>query len=183
VTADGPKSRPRVSLWAALARDPQDDVASALARPAQEAQPVKDRRIEPHLERRSVEEGVALARHRSAHEPLVPTILGTSNLAALSTSSATDTSPSMTRSSQRSAALPSLAGYPISPGRPSMAKSFCCWRPRWIAESEGSPMHAYTGYVWRKTQRTDPSLKVRIGKDELDRVPRSNESATWPCPS
>jgi hypothetical protein len=41
----------------------------------------------------------------------------------------------------------------------------CCWRPRWIEGSEGSPMHAYTWYVWRKTPRNGASLKVRIGKD------------------
>jgi hypothetical protein len=28
-------------------------------------------------------------------------------------------------------------------------------------------MHAYTWYVWRKAPRSGPSLKVRIGKDEL----------------
>jgi hypothetical protein len=28
-------------------------------------------------------------------------------------------------------------------------------------------MHAYAWYVWRKTPRSGPSLKVRIGKDEL----------------
>jgi hypothetical protein len=43
----------------------------------------------------------------------------------------------------------------------------CCWRPRWIAGSEGSPMHAYAWYVWRKAPRSGSSLKVRIGKDEL----------------
>jgi hypothetical protein len=42
----------------------------------------------------------------------------------------------------------------------------CCWRPRWIAGSEGSPMHAYAWYVWRRTPRSGPTLKVRIGKDE-----------------
>jgi hypothetical protein len=43
----------------------------------------------------------------------------------------------------------------------------CCWRPRWIAGSEESPMHAYTWYVWWKAPRSGPSLKVRVGKDEL----------------
>jgi hypothetical protein len=43
----------------------------------------------------------------------------------------------------------------------------CCWRPRWIAGTEGSPMHSYAWYVWRKTPGSGPSLKVRIGKDEL----------------
>ena len=28
-------------------------------------------------------------------------------------------------------------------------------------------MHAYTWYVWRNRPRIGPSLKVRIGKDEL----------------
>jgi hypothetical protein len=42
-----------------------------------------------------------------------------------------------------------------------------CWRPRWIAGSDGSPMHSYAWYVWRKTPRSGPSLKIRIGKDEL----------------
>jgi hypothetical protein len=28
-------------------------------------------------------------------------------------------------------------------------------------------MHAYTWYVWRQTPRSGPSLKVRVGKDEL----------------
>jgi hypothetical protein len=52
--------------------------------------------------------------------------------------------------------------------RPSFyGEILCCWRPRWIAGSEGSPMHAYTWYVWRNTPRDGPSLKVRIGKDEL----------------
>jgi hypothetical protein len=52
--------------------------------------------------------------------------------------------------------------------RPSFyGEILCCWRPRWIAGSEGSPMHAYARYVWRKTHRSGPSLKVRIGKDEL----------------
>jgi hypothetical protein len=50
--------------------------------------------------------------------------------------------------------------------RPSFyAEILCCWRARWIAGSEGSPMHAYAWYVWRKTPRSGPSLKVRIGKD------------------
>ena len=49
--------------------------------------------------------------------------------------------------------------------RPSFyGEILCCWRPRWIAGSEGSPMHAYTWYVWRNTPRSGPSLKVRIGK-------------------
>jgi hypothetical protein len=52
--------------------------------------------------------------------------------------------------------------------RPSFhGEILCCWRPRWIAESEGSPMHAYAWYVWRKTPRSGPSLKVRVGRGEL----------------
>jgi hypothetical protein len=42
----------------------------------------------------------------------------------------------------------------------------CCWRPRWIEGSQGSPMHAYAWYVWRKEPRSGPSLKVRVGKSE-----------------
>ena len=41
-----------------------------------------------------------------------------------------------------------------------------CWRPRWIVGSQGSPMHAYAWYVWRKEPRSGPSLKVRVGKSE-----------------
>jgi hypothetical protein len=52
--------------------------------------------------------------------------------------------------------------------RPSFhGEILCCWRPRWIAGSEGSPMHAYAWYVWRKTPRNGSSLKVRIGRHEL----------------
>src|ERR1700722_12215663 len=51
--------------------------------------------------------------------------------------------------------------------RPSFyGEILCCWRPRWIVESEGSPMHAYAWYVWRKEPRSGPSLKVRVGKSE-----------------
>ena len=52
--------------------------------------------------------------------------------------------------------------------RPSFyGEILCCWRPRWIAGSEGSPMHAYAWYVWRKTPQSGPSFKVRVGKHEL----------------
>jgi hypothetical protein len=52
--------------------------------------------------------------------------------------------------------------------RPSFyGETLCCWRARWIAGSKGSPMHAYTWYVWRKTSRSGPSLNVRVGKNEL----------------
>ena len=51
--------------------------------------------------------------------------------------------------------------------RPSFfGEILCCWRPRWIAGSQGSPMHAYAWYVWRKDPRSGPSLKVRVGKSE-----------------
>jgi hypothetical protein len=42
----------------------------------------------------------------------------------------------------------------------------CCSRPRWIAGTTGSPMHIYTWFVWMKTPRSGPSLKVRIGRPE-----------------
>ena len=52
--------------------------------------------------------------------------------------------------------------------RPSFfGEILCCWRPRWIAGSEGSPMHAYAWYVWRKKPHSGPSFKVRVGKHEL----------------
>jgi hypothetical protein len=51
--------------------------------------------------------------------------------------------------------------------RPSFfAEILCCWRPRWIAGSQGSPMHAYAWYVWRKEPRSGHSLKVRVGRRE-----------------
>ena len=31
-------------------------------------------------------------------------------------------------------------------------------------------MHAYAWYVWRKTPRSGPSLKVRLSRDELTAV-------------
>jgi hypothetical protein len=42
----------------------------------------------------------------------------------------------------------------------------CCWRPRWIVGSQGSPMHAYAWYVLRKEPRSGPTLKVRVSKSE-----------------
>ena len=52
--------------------------------------------------------------------------------------------------------------------RPSFyGEILCCWRPRWIPGSEGSPMHAYAWYVWRKEPQSGPSLKVRVGKSEM----------------
>jgi hypothetical protein len=42
----------------------------------------------------------------------------------------------------------------------------CCWRCRWIEGSTGSPMHAYSWYIWRTMPRYGPSLKVRIGQRE-----------------
>jgi hypothetical protein len=51
--------------------------------------------------------------------------------------------------------------------RPSFfGEILCCWRPRWIAGSQGSPMHAYAWYIWRKEPRSGPSLKVRVGRHE-----------------
>ena len=51
--------------------------------------------------------------------------------------------------------------------RPSFfGEILCCWRPRWIVGSQGSPMHAYAWYVWRKEPRSGPSLKVRVGRHE-----------------
>jgi hypothetical protein len=51
--------------------------------------------------------------------------------------------------------------------RPSFCgEILCCWRARWIAGSDGSPMHAYAWYVWRGEPRSGPSLKVRVGRDE-----------------
>ncbi len=51
--------------------------------------------------------------------------------------------------------------------RPSFyGEILCCWRPRWIVGSQGSPMHAYAWYVWRKEPQSGPSLKVRVGKSE-----------------
>jgi hypothetical protein len=35
----------------------------------------------------------------------------------------------------------------------------------------GSPMHAYAWYIWWKTPRSGPSLKIRLGRDETDAVP------------
>ena len=51
--------------------------------------------------------------------------------------------------------------------RPSFfGEILCCWRPRWIAGHQGSPMHAYAWYVWRKEPRSGPSLKVRVDRRE-----------------
>src|SRR5580692_1331807 len=51
--------------------------------------------------------------------------------------------------------------------RPSFfGEILCCWRPRWIAGTKKSPMHAYAWYVWRKEPRRGPSLKVRVGRRE-----------------
>jgi hypothetical protein len=67
--------------------------------------------------------------------------------------------------------------------RPSFhGEVLCCWRPRWIAGSEGSPMHAYTWYIWRKTPRSGPSLKVRIGKHELAGVLDDELAGRSPTP-
>jgi hypothetical protein len=51
--------------------------------------------------------------------------------------------------------------------RPSFfGEIICCWRPRWIVKSQGSRMHAYAWYVWRKEPRSGPSLKARVSKSE-----------------
>jgi hypothetical protein len=61
--------------------------------------------------------------------------------------------------------------------RPSFrGEILCCWRARWIAESVGSPMHAYAWYIWGKAPRVGPPSKVYIERasckksDESDRV-------------
>jgi hypothetical protein len=55
--------------------------------------------------------------------------------------------------------------------RPSFyGEILCCWRPRWVSGSEGSPMHAYAWYIWRNTPRSGPSLKVRIGKVRIGKA-------------
>jgi hypothetical protein len=74
--------------------------------------------------------------------------------------------------------------------RPSFyGEILCCWRPRWIPGSEGSPMHAYAWYVWRNTPRSGPSLKVRVGRRETiaalshehaDPTPPVREPADFP---
>jgi hypothetical protein len=56
--------------------------------------------------------------------------------------------------------------------RPSFfGEILCCLRPRWIAGSQGSPMHAYAWYVWRKEPRSGPSLKVRVARREAIATP------------
>ena len=56
--------------------------------------------------------------------------------------------------------------------RPSFfGEILCCWRPRWIAGTKKSPMHAYAWYVWRKEPRSGPSLKVRVGRRETIATP------------
>jgi hypothetical protein len=47
-----------------------------------------------------------------------------------------------------------------------LGEILCCWRPRWIAGTKKSPMHAYAWYVWRNAPRSGPSLKVRVGRRE-----------------
>ena len=54
----------------------------------------------------------------------------------------------------------------------------CCWRCRWIEGSTGSPMHAYSWYIWRKTPRYGPSLKIRIGQREAVSTPSAMNSQT-----
>ena len=69
--------------------------------------------------------------------------------------------------------------------RPSFyGEILCCWRPRWIPGSEGSPMHAYAWYVWRRAPRSGPSLKVRVGGTKRSRpFQRSLEPITRPWPT
>jgi hypothetical protein len=55
-------------------------------------------------------------------------------------------------------------GLPYLNRRSFYGEILCCWRPRWIAGSEGSPKHAYARYVWRKTPQSGPSFKVRVDK-------------------
>jgi hypothetical protein len=51
--------------------------------------------------------------------------------------------------------------------RPSFfGEILCCWRPRWIAGTKKSPMHADAWCVWRKEPQSGPSLKVRVGRRE-----------------
>jgi hypothetical protein len=67
--------------------------------------------------------------------------------------------------------------------RPSFyGEILCCWRARWIEGSKGSPMHAYTWYVWRRAPRLGPSLKVRIGKHELVGVLGDEVAERTPAP-
>jgi hypothetical protein len=55
--------------------------------------------------------------------------------------------------------------------RPSFfGEVLCCWRPRWIVGSHGSPMHSYAWYVWTKEPLSGPSLKVRVGRNEINAV-------------
>jgi hypothetical protein len=65
---------------------------------------------------------------------------------------------------------------------PFCGEILCYWRPRGIAGSEGSPMHAYAWYVWRKTPRIGPSVKVRIGKHELAAVLGDELAKRTPAP-
>ena len=55
---------------------------------------------------------------------------------------------------------------PTSTDPPFSAKSFVVGALGGSSGSEGSPMHAYAWYVWRKEPRSGPSLKVRVGKSE-----------------
>ena len=55
--------------------------------------------------------------------------------------------------------------------RPSFyGEILCCWCPRWIEGSKGSPMHAYAWYVWTKERRSGPSLKVRVGLQDCQPI-------------
>jgi hypothetical protein len=66
--------------------------------------------------------------------------------------------------------------------RPSFyGEILCCWRPRWIAGSQGSPMHAYAWYVWWKEPRSGPTLKVRVGRRETIAALSHKNTDPAPC--
>ena len=50
---------------------------------------------------------------------------------------------------------------------PFLGEIICCWRVLWVPGSDGSPMHAYSWYVWRRSPgKTPTSLTVRISEAE-----------------
>ena len=62
--------------------------------------------------------------------------------------------------------------------RPSFyGEILCCWRPRWIPGSEGSPMHAYAWYVWRKDATEWPIAEGSRRQVRNDHGPVSSEPA------
>lgn len=51
--------------------------------------------------------------------------------------------------------------------RPSfLGEITCCWRAVWVEGSTGSPMHAYAWFVWGRTPRNGPPLKVQVSETE-----------------